>query len=80
MAQRKQIQLGTMRLRVGSLASFSGLRIQRCQELWCRLKTQLRSGIAGIAVAVVLAAVTPIGPLAWEPPDAAGAALKKKLS
>ena len=36
MAQRKQIQLGTKRLRVQSLASLSGLRIWRCCELWCR--------------------------------------------
>ena len=33
-----------------SLASLSGLRIQRYCELWCRLKTWLGSGIA---VAVV---------------------------
>ena len=59
MAQQKQIRLGTMRLRVPSLASLRGLRIRRCCELWCRL-----------------AAVTPIQPLAWEPPCAAGAALK----
>ena len=36
MAQWKQIQLGTLRLRVQSLASHSGLRIWRCCELWCR--------------------------------------------
>ena len=36
MAQRKQIRLGTIRLRVRSLASLSGLRIRRCGELWCR--------------------------------------------
>ena len=34
--QRKQIQLGTMRLWVQSLASLSGSRIWRCRELWCR--------------------------------------------
>ena len=28
------------------LASLSGLRIQRCPELWCRLQTWLGSGIA----------------------------------
>ena len=49
-AQWKQIQLGTMRLQVRSLASISGLRIRRCQELWCRSQTWLGSGIA---VAVV---------------------------
>jgi len=31
--QWKGIRLGTMRLRVRSLASLSGLRIQRCREL-----------------------------------------------
>ena len=36
MAQRKWIQLGTMRLPVWSLAFLSGLRIQCCCELWCR--------------------------------------------
>ena len=35
--QQKQIQLGTMRMQVQSLASISGLRIGRCCELWCRL-------------------------------------------
>ena len=50
MAQRKQIWLASMRTQFRSLASLSGLRIQRCCELWCRLQTQLRSGIA---VAVV---------------------------
>ena len=49
-AQQKQIQLGTTRLQVRSLASFSGLRIQCCRELWCRLQTWLRSRIA-VAVA-----------------------------
>ena len=34
--QWKRIRLGTMRWRVRSLASLSGLRIQRCCELWCR--------------------------------------------
>ena len=37
---------GTMRLRVRSLALLSGLRIQRCCDLLCRLQTQLRSGVA----------------------------------
>ena len=46
MAQRKQIQLGTMRLRVWSLASLNGLRIQYCHELWCRSQMWLRSGVA----------------------------------
>ena len=28
------------------MASLSGLRIQHCRELWCRLQTQLRSDVA----------------------------------
>ena len=46
MAQRKQIQLGTVRLWGQSLTPISGLRIQRCRELWCRSKTRLGSGVA----------------------------------
>ena len=34
-----------------SISGLSGLRIQHCCELWCRSKTQLRSGVA-VAVAV----------------------------
>ena len=37
---------GTMRLRVLSLASLNGLRIQRGQELWCRLQMWLGSSMA----------------------------------
>ena len=35
MIQRKSIQLGTMMLKVQSLDSLSGLKIQCCCELWC---------------------------------------------
>ena len=49
-AQWKGIQLGTRRLQVWSLAALSGLRIRRSGELWCRLQTQLGSGVA-VAVA-----------------------------
>ena len=52
MAQQKRIQLGTMQLWV----SLSGLRIQRCCELWCKLQMWLRSRIA---VAVSSSDVTP---------------------
>ena len=48
MAQRKQIQLGTMRLMIRSLVSLSELRIRRCRELWCRLGS-------GVAVALAKA-------------------------
>ena len=36
MVQQKQIQLGTMKLQVRTLALLRGLRIWRCHELWCR--------------------------------------------
>ena len=71
-AQQKRIRLGTMRLRVRSLASLSGLRIRRCRELWCRSQTRLTSGVA--------VAVAPIRPLAREPPYASGVALKSKTN
>ena len=35
-----------MRLQVQSLALLSGLRIQRCRELWCRSQTRLGSCVA----------------------------------
>ena len=35
-------RLGTMRVRVRSLASLSRLRIQRCRELWCRSQMWLQ--------------------------------------
>ena len=39
-------QLLSMRLQVRSLASLSGLGIQRYLELWCRKQMRLGSGIA----------------------------------
>ena len=47
--QWERIRLGTMRLRVRSLASLSGIRIWRCCELWCRSQMRLRSWV-GVAV------------------------------
>jgi len=64
-----------MSTQVQSLAFLSGLRIQCCRELWCRSQMWLGSGVA---VAVVWAAAAPIWSLAWEPPYAAGAALKRQ--
>ena len=46
MAQQEQIWLVSMRMQVRSLASLSGLGIQRCSELWCKLQMQLRSCVA----------------------------------
>ena len=68
MAQRKRIQLVSVRMRVPSLALLSRLSIRRCCELWHRLQTWLRSHIAGNSD------LTP----AWEFPYAVGVALKKK--
>ena len=62
-----------MRLQVRSLALLSGLRIRRSCELCCRSQTRLGSHTPE----AVVAAATPIGPLAWELPYAAGAALKR---
>ena len=49
-AQQKRIWLTPMRMQVWSLALLSGLRIQHCHELSCRLQTWFG---AGIVVAVV---------------------------
>ena len=69
---------------VRSLALLSGLRIQRCHELWCRSQTWLGSRVA-VALAALLwlwlwhrpVATAAIQPLAWEPPYATSAALEK---
>ena len=52
--QQKWIQLVSTKMWVRSLTSLSGLRIWCCCELWCRLQTQFRSGVA-VAVAVAVA-------------------------
>ena len=69
MAQQKQIQLGTMRLQIQSLASLSGLRIWHCHDLWCRSQMWLGSGVVWLWRGLAAAAL--IEPLAWEPPYAA---------
>ena len=74
-AQWKLIQLVSMRMRLQSLASFGGLRIQCHHELWYRSQTQLGSCNA-VAVGRLAAAI-PVWPLAWELPYAMDAALKK---
>ena len=61
---------------VWSLASFSGLKIWHCHELWYRSQTQLESGIA--VVWCRPASTVPIWPLAWAPAYAAGTALKRQ--
>ena len=46
----RRIPLGTVRIRVWSLAWLSGLKIQHHCELWCRSKMQLKSGVAAAVV------------------------------
>ena len=77
MAQWKRIQQGTMRFRVPFVASFSGLRTQRCRELWCSSQKQLGSGVA-VAGGGGPAAAAPTCHLAWDPHKPNGAAMKKQ--
>ena len=62
-----------MRLGIQSLASLSGLRNQRCLELWHRSQTWWLLWLWRRPAAVTL-----ICPLAWKPPLAASAAIKRK--
>ena len=71
LAQRKQIRLGTMRLQVQSLAS---LRIRHC----CGVGHRCGWDLALLWLWRRMAAVPLIWLLAWQPPYAAGVALRKK--
>uniref|UniRef100_A0A8D1SH77 Sulfotransferase n=1 Tax=Sus scrofa TaxID=9823 RepID=A0A8D1SH77_PIG len=62
-----------MRLRVWSLPLLSGLMIRRCREL-CGVGCRRGSDPALLWLWHRPVATAPIGPLAWEPPYAAGAA------
>ena len=61
----------------GILALLSGLRIRYCCELWCRSQTWLGSDVA-VWLWCRSVATAPMRPLAWDPTDAMGAALKKR--
>ena len=76
MARRKRIRRGTMRVRVWSLASLSGLRIRYCRELWCRSQMWLGSGI-GVA-ALQAGSCSSNSTPGWESPYASSVALKSK--
>ena len=65
-----------MRLRVRSLASLSGLRIRIAVR--CGVGHRWGSDLALLWLWYRLMAAASIGPLAWEPPYAAGAALKRQ--
>ena len=75
-AQQKQIQLGTGRLRVWSLASLRGLRIWCCCELWYR-SADAAQILSCCDFGLGQRLTAPFGSLAWELPYATGAALKK---
>ena len=68
--------LVSIRTGVQSLALLNGLRIRHCHELWCKLQTQLGSGILWVWRRP--AARVPIQHLAWESPYTTGAALKRQ--
>ena len=76
MVQWKRIQLGAMRLRVDPWLPLSGLRIQHC--LSCGLGHRHGLDLVLLWLWCWLAATAPIRSLAWEPPYAAGMALKKQ--
>ena len=61
---------------VQSLASFSGLRIQHCHELWVGHRCDWDTVLLWLWRR--LAAVAPIQPLAWELKYATSVALKKQ--
>ena len=65
MAWQKWIWLVSMRTQAPSLASLSGLRIQRCCQLWCRSQTQHDLELLWLWGKPM--ATAPIWPLAWEP-------------
>ena len=75
MVRWKLIRLGTIRLWVQPLASLSGLGSSVAVS--CGVGRRRSSDPALLWVWCRLAAVAPIGSLAWEPPYAASAALKK---
>ena len=77
MEQWKRIQLGTMRLQVKSLALLSELRNWRC-PMSCGVGCRCGSDLALLWLWHRPTAVAPIRPLAWEPPCATSAALKRQ--
>ena len=59
---------------VRSLPLLSGLTIRHCRELWCGVGCRCGSDPALLWLWRRPVAAALIGPLAWEPPYAAGAA------
>ena len=54
------------------------VRIQPCCGLWCRSQMWLRSGVAMVVVQAGGYKTAPIQPLAWKPPYALDAAVKRQ--
>ena len=76
MAQRKWIWLVSLMTQARSLALLSGLRIQCCHS--CGVGRRHISDLALLWLWCRPVAVAPIRHLAWEPPYAADAALKRQ--
>ena len=74
MVQQKPIRLGTMRLRIGPWPCSVGSSV----ALSCGVGRRHGSDMAWLWLWYRPAAAARIRPLAWEPPYAAGAALKKQ--
>ena len=74
MVQWKQIRLVSMQMWVTTLASISGLRIPCCRE--CGVGHRCSLDLPLLWLWLWPAAVAPVGPLAWEPPEATPVALK----
>ena len=75
-AQWKQIRLGTMRMQVRSLPLHSGLGSGVAVS--CGIGHRRGSDLVLLWLCLRPAAVPPIRSLGWEPPYAAGAALKRQ--
>ena len=76
-AQQKQIWLVSIRMRVQSLLSLSGLGIWCCCELWCRSETAWIPHCCGCGTGQQLYLRFDPSDLTWELPWATNAALKK---
>ena len=72
----KPNQLGSMKMRILSLASLSGLRIWWCPS--CGIGRRRSQDLTLLWLWYRPAAAAPIQPLAWELPYASGAAPKEK--
>ena len=75
-AQQKQIYLASVRTQIPSLAFLGCLSIQRCHELWYSHRHSLDPVLLWLWGRPAATAL--IWPLAWEPPYAVGAALKRQ--